>query len=256
MTKENNQQNLLLIILALGFVIVAGAMFFAPNTINLSTGNEQIDTMNVQGSSKISVTPDEAEIYVNIEVIKPTARTAQQSNAQLVNQVKEALLNKGINEKQIETDYFYINPYSEWDYKTGERLDKGYKAIHSMKITSKDIDGLGELIDTAINAGATGVNRVNFMLSDDLRKQVNEEALKEASTDAKEKAESITSALNVKLGKIAMISESNSQYNPYVYYPGGRMDMAAESSKEYDSTSISPQNVDVTAYISINYYIN
>ena len=111
---------------------------------------------------------------------------------------------------------------------------------------------VGDLVDTAVGAGANGVDRVSFSLTKELHKEVTGQALDNASLDAQNKAESVSESLDVKLGKICRISESNFFYEPYDYYPRDA-EMKEMAGAVNEATSISPGEVEVKANIAVEY---
>ncbi len=210
------------------------------------------DTLSVAGNAELTVEPDKAELYVTILTEGKTAKEAQDENKAKANKVINALRRQGITDKNIETYYYNLRKKTEWDPVSRKNVDKGYMLTHTLKVTSTNIDKAGKLVDTAIDAGANGVDRISFGLTDETEKKVRAEALKKASENAKEKAESITTSLNIKLGKITSIQESNVYYTPFEYAPraaGVEMAIAEE-------TPIQPQKVEVRSNINLVFEIN
>ncbi|MBW2965452.1 SIMPL domain-containing protein, partial [Candidatus Woesearchaeota archaeon] len=196
----------------------------------------------------------EAVLYIRVMTEKPTSRTAQDANSQLMNTVKAALENDGVEKSDMETTNYNMYRKQDWN-PTTQKYDYGdYVVQHTLKVTTTDITGVGDLLDTAVNAGANGLDNVQFQLSDAKQEQVNDQALKAAAGKAKEKAESIADSIGVKLGDIVTVSESNVGYTPY-YYPRYAMAEASYDSKGSGAPEISPQSVQVSATVSIVYEI-
>ncbi|GEM_PF-480850 len=216
---------------------------------------EQRDTISVSGSAQIKSAPDTAYVYVGISTLRPTALEAQQENANVINNMTNALMSlSSVRVDKVETDDFSV--YEEREYITNPKENEsnwrslGYRATHTVKVKISDIERAGTIIDVALASGANNVNRVSFELSDAARQQVTNEALKQASQAAKAKAQATTGALGVKLGKITSISTSGTGYYPYSAY------------KSYDSagaaaapTNVAPSDVTVSADVSMTYLI-
>ena len=134
---------------------------------------------------------------------------------------------QGFSDKEIQTQNFNIYPDYEWI--NGKRIDRGFKATHSIKAElSAEVTGK---IREVIDAGAL-VNYINFELSPDLQNQYKSEALKLVSQDAKLKAEAVAEGLNKKLGDLISVSGSDFYYSPWGLYEnsgGGSVAMAKEA---------------------------
>ena len=157
----------------------------------------------------------------------------------------------GIKTGDIETSNYNLRKKTEWDPDTRKNVDKGYMLTHTLKVTTDDIDKAGKIVDTAVDSGANGVDRISFGLTKETEKEVRAEALEKASLAAKEKAQSITSTLNLRLGKITSIQESNFYYTPYDYAP-----KAVFAGAEMEETVVQPQKVDVRSNINLVFEIN
>jgi|SRR3989338_8505470 len=212
----------------------------------------QKDTLSVAGNAELTVAPDQAVLYISILTEGDTAKKAQDSNKAISNKVIDALKKAGIKNEDIETDNYYLYKKTEWEPKLEKVVDKGYELRHTLKVTTTKIDGVGSLVDTAVNTGANGVDRISFGLTKETEKEVRAQALEKASLAAKEKAKSITSTLGLKLGKITSIQESNFYYTPYEYAPraAGMEKLAVEE------TQIQPQKVVVTSNINLVFEIS
>lgn len=207
---------------------------------------QQRNTISVSDSFTMQVEPDLLELYFSIETRADTALGAQQENTRISDSVIAALKNQGIKNHEIETIGYYLSP--EYDWTEGTRDLIGYTQRHSLKVTTQRLDKVGDLIDAATKAGVTDINTVSYTLSREKRDEVIAEALAKAAEKTKVKAQSLATTLGVKLGKVAMVSESNVNYYPYVY-------AMAEKAAGEAAPTIMPQNLEVTAYISLAYEI-
>ena len=244
----------MLVPLALVIAIIVLAVNTKAPDVNISSQPGELrNTISVSGTGTITVSPDEAEVYIRIVTESSNAKAAQDENADITAAVRNALKNKGVSEDDMETSNYYLQPKTSWDRETGESEIYGYKATHQLKITTDDIKNTGKLVDAAVGAGANGLDNVNFKLSDELRAEAYTDALEEASETAADKAEAIADSLTVDLGEIITISESSTSYSPYKYY--GRDDLLVEAAAEAPETVIAPQDVEVDARISLVYEI-
>ncbi len=164
-----------------------------------------------------------------------------------------ALQGYGLSEDQIETTSYYLNEERKWDKESEEYIVTGYILTNTLKVTTSDIENAGEIIDVAVDAGATSVNNVQFTLSRSKESEVKAEVLAVAAEKAKEKAESMVTAVDVALGEIVSITESSYYGWPYpMYRSADSMEMVEDMGA---STSISPEQITVTGTVTLTYAI-
>lgn len=254
MKNMNKKGSIATNLAVLGLII---ALIVSVIGYNFRGGSEQRDTMGVSGSSEISVTPDEAQIYINILTDAKTAKEAQSDNRDTTANVMTALKAAGLKAENIETTGYNLYKRTEWN-KTAERYyEVGYELTNTMKITSSDITNVGSLVDIAINAGANGVDHVSFTLTKEGERKAKAEALLKATQAAKDKANNLADTLDIKLGKVIGVQETNFYYTPYDYYNQGLVNYKADfGMTEAAGNTISPQKVDVRSTVSITYLLN
>ena len=232
-------------------IIVSAGLGGIPGTTVTSTGEVQKNTVSVIGESELDVEPDKAEMFIQIETRADNAKDAEDENSIISNDVIDALKKAGIASDEIETDRFSIYPLYDWD--EGYQNLVGYRAEHTLKITTTDTDKVGIYLDAAVDAGANEVQRVDFGLTREKEKEVYSEALVRASQIAEEKADSIAASLGLRLGNVISVAESSAGYTPYRYYDYGVGEMAVKATGE--STPISPEKITVSGYVSLVYEI-
>jgi uncharacterized protein len=242
-----NMGNILAILAIIGLIIVSGLAILKPQ-------DQTKQTMSVSGNSELSVSPDEAVIYINVITEADTADKAQSDNKATSLKVTDALKKVGIKDSDIETSNYYLNKNQIWNQMTQKYDEKGYILTHTMKVTTTDVENVGKYIDAAVSAGANGIDRITFDLTKATEKDVRSQALTAATVAAKEKAQSIAQTAGIKMGKITSIQESNFYYTPYEYNVG--MNIAPGAAKMDSVNSISPQKVSVTSSIQLIFEIN
>lgn len=208
-------------------------------------------TINTNGQATIKVQPDEAVVYVAVETLKDTAQAAKNSNSEITDKVYAALYKINVPRESIETSYFNI--YEDFDWTQNGQVSKGFKAVHNMKITTKNFDDVGKIIDAVIDAGATRIDSISFDISEERQSELKKQALTEATTDAREKADAMAAGLGAKILGVLSVSDSGYNYMPYPLYAES-MGMKALDDVRV-STEISPQTLEVTANVNVVYEI-
>jgi len=247
-------------IIGLVLIVLVAVSFFAASTAmaqdSTNTTNET-KTISVTGSYQLSMDPDKAEIYLGAETQATTALQSQQDNANIIAAVKNALYAMGLVKADIETTSFSISPVYEYPKPCYEsycplQLPKvvAYRTSHQLKIKTKNIDKVGQYIDAATKAGANDVNYISFGLSDDKQKTLYNQALTEASKNARDKANAIAAGLSVHVKGVLSANEGYVSVTPYY-----RTLSAAAPESGQASTEISAGMIQVSASVSVVYEI-
>ncbi len=210
--------------------------------------------ITVQGSTEFDVAPDLAKIRFRLETLSQTAQDAQLTNREIGNNVMSALKNAGVRDNEISTTDYRVEKVQEWDPTGQKMIDKGYRVSNAFVVSSKDLAKVGTLLDVGIQAGANNVESLSFELSDAKQKEVKTEALSKAATNAREKAEALADGAGVRLGKVLSLSENSYYAQPF--YRGDVMMAKAEmGAPEMPPTAVSPQDVHISAQVSVTYEI-
>lgn len=154
-------------------------------------------TLTVNGEGEVSVMPDQAEITLGVVTEAETVGEAQQNNNEIFSAVIESIKDLGIEEEQIQTITYRIEP--RYDFVDGVQQFRAYEVTHIIKIRIEDITQAGTVIDTAVENGANVINSIQFTVADSTI--LYREALQLAIEDAKGKALAITETLNVSLNE-------------------------------------------------------
>lgn len=241
MVKESLKKTL--IISATIIIVVLILVFTLTNPFSTNT-------INVQGSSTINAMPNLVTIYFNIETSGDTTSEASEANSKIVEQLKSSLILLGIEKEKIISQNY--NVYQEYDWVNNQRVEKGYKATHSIKveISTDESDKIGDIIDAGTKAGA-GINYINFELTSELQNQYKAQAMQFAAEDARMKAEAIAQGLNKKVGRLVSVSTSDFNYSPWGLYEskGLAIDETAEEAK-VAATNIQPGEQEIYGQIT------
>jgi hypothetical protein len=234
-------------ILNVGFVFVVIALLAISMVMGKEdTSSNDLRKVTVNGQYSMDVAPDVAFVYLGITNDALTAKEAGEKNAQVMDKVKKALINAGVNKKDIEVSNYYLNPKYNW--RSGSSTIIGHTASHTLKVKTTDIKEVGKLIDAALGAGANRVNNVQFDLSKEKRQKVNQEILGKAAQDARSKAKILATSLDAKLGKVITITENSYNYRPYYR----TMDNVVSMGKaEIAPTQINPREVKTSANVQV-----
>ena len=204
------------------------AMLLCLAILALGTGAALADgtTLSVTGSGTVLVESDLAIVTVGVQETSKDVLEAQSTVNEKIAAIKQALLDAGVEESEINTDS--INIYANYDYSDNTEVIVGYTARNSLSVRTTDMDNVGSLIDAAFVAGANTLDNVQFTVQDDT--QAREQALTMAVEDARRKADVLASAAGLQGASIESISEGGvSVYDSMRNYAADTV-MAAEES--------------------------
>ncbi|HMB44530.1 MAG TPA: SIMPL domain-containing protein [Candidatus Methanoperedens sp.] len=225
-------------------VIIAGATstyFESPPPNGIMTGSAdkmKIKTIEVSGTGIVSMTPDEAIVYMGVQTKSADAVTSQKDNAARMEKVINALADAGIAKDNMETSSYTMYPVK--DNENGENIT-GYVVSNQLKVTIKDINKTGIVIDKAVKAGANEINSISFTLSDESQQKVREQALKNAVKAARLDADRLAGELGVIIKAPLQVSTG-----------GGIITTPTVEVKSL-ATPIMPAGVTVSAFVSVIY---
>lgn len=178
--------------------------------------NEPQNQFSVSATGKVFARPDIANINIGLKTeIKKTAAEAVKENTDKMNTIIRALKELEIEEKDIQTTNYFLNPVYDWTETTGQRL-KGYEVSQNVTVKIRELEKIGETIAMTTAKGANQVGNISFTIDDEFA--LRNEARDKAIQKAKEKAEQIVAATGMKLGKIVNVYESQSYYPTPINY--------------------------------------
>ena len=184
-------------------------------------------TLTVMGFGDVKAAPDLAFIELAVETTAENAGKATADNASRTTAVIDALKKKIGAKDRITTAGYSLQPQYA-NRRPGSDAPPeitGYVASNRVRVESRDLTRVGELIDAATAAGANRTDGLSFTLEN--RAPSLREALRKAGEEARAQAESIAEALGVKLGEVLNASTAGVP-RPQAFYKE-RMTMAMAS---------------------------
>jgi uncharacterized protein YggE len=206
-------------------------------------------TLSVNGSGKVFLTPDIAYITIGVHTEGATATEAVSDNNEQTQAVISALQSAGIAEKDMQTNNFSIYPQQQYDDQGKPTGEVRYSVDNSVMVTVRNIDTIGDVLDTVVTAGANAINGIQFDVEN--KTAALTEARKAAVADARTKAQELAEAAGVELGDVQSISEYTSG-GPQPMYD---MRAAAPAAEMASSVPVQPGQMLVTLEVSVSFSI-
>jgi len=199
-------------------------------------------SINTTGEAVISVAPDRARIDVGVVTQAETSQAAVAQNAQKLEATLARLRALLGALADIKTISYSLTPNYRYPKEGGEPQITGYSATNIVRVKLDDLTKVGNVIDTATQAGANRIQSLQFTLKDD--QAVQAEALREAARKARRKADTLAAGLNVKIGRILNVSESGQTSIPFRDVAYARAEAA--------SPPIEPGTIEVRATVTLS----
>jgi hypothetical protein len=177
----------------------------------VATSPQAQRSITVVGSGKVSLVPDIAIINVGAEARASTVSSAKSTVDAQIEAITAALEELDVAEKDIQTSHYGIHyerePFPPTAREGGEAADAqgAYLVSNMLRVTVRDVEQAGDVLDAVVAAGANQVYGVTFTVSDDSEWQ--SEARTKAVADAQARAKELATLAGVELGDVLTVSE-------------------------------------------------
>lgn len=162
-------------------------------------------TIAITGEGQIKAAPDEAYLSAGVTTEARTAAAALAANTRAMNAVFETLRKAGIQDKDMQTSGFSVQPQYSTD--KGPQRITGYEVSNNVGVTVESLSTLGATLDALVSSGANNIGDISFGFHDP--KALMQKARAAAVADAMSKADVIAHAAGVSLGAIISINENS-----------------------------------------------
>lgn len=193
--------------------------------------NKYTSTINITAIGEAIAAPDMAIVTSGVVTDGETARDALTANTEAMTALVEVLKQAGVEDKDIQTSGFSVQPnYVHTDKRdeNGYRLPpkiSGYRVSNNVTVRIHNLDSIGKVLDSAVTVGANTINGINFAVAN--TDALMKDARKQAMENAMETAKLYTETAGVSLGNVMNISESqNYAPEPMMKNRGAVMSMA------------------------------
>lgn len=169
-------------------VLAAGAI--------ADSSTSPMHTLHVRGEAQLMVSPDQAAVVLGVTTESSTAKKAMSANNKKMRAITQSLKSLGVKEKDYKTQNFRVQPVwsprprnakSDW-----KSTIVAYRVNNSLRVTTQELDVVGDMIGAATAAGANQVNSIHFSLSNE--RQYRSQAIRQAMANAKEDAQTLANA--------------------------------------------------------------
>ncbi|MBP6924650.1 MAG: SIMPL domain-containing protein, partial [Candidatus Pacebacteria bacterium] len=185
-----------------------------------------------------------------------------------INDIIAYLKEQGVEEKDIKTSGYYLNPRYRYEEQPcsnpglgaydmarnicppAEQVQDGFDVSQSIDVKVRDTAKAGVLIAGVGEKGATNLSGLNFIVDD--TSAVKAEARTKAVADAKAKAEKLAADLGVTLVRITSYYE-NEGYYPEPYY--AKAEMSADMGSGFGGAEMPVGEAETKVQVNISYEV-
>ncbi|MBZ6077129.1 SIMPL domain-containing protein [Microvirga puerhi] len=221
----------------LALLAASTALLLATPVLADNPSTPPVATVSVMGSGEAQLKPDFARLFVAVETQGDTVGKVVEANRASSEEVLARLQSLGVKKEDIRTENFQV-------FQTPARVDNTGKEIktpkftanHRLRITSRDLEGVGRLAGEILASPNMLFQSVAFGL--DKQEEGGDEARRAAVRDAKRQAELYAQASGVTLGRILEIRDGSAQ--PYEAPQGGFRVQAMKAAAPAEEIPIVP----------------
>lgn len=219
-------------------------------------------SISVTGKGEAFAKSDIASFSFSVLAKESTASLAQSKSAESINKILAFLKEKGVEEKDVNTSGYYLNPRyeypksecNEWGYcppTGGEPKLVGYEVSQTVEVKVRKIDDVGMLISGAGELGATNMSGPSFTIDDDSKYIA--EAREKAIADARAQAEVLAKNLGVRIVRMTGFWEE--MPSPYGYGGYAKAEMSMMSADAAIVPEMPAGENQITSTVNIQYEI-
>jgi uncharacterized protein len=214
------------------------------------TANEN-STVFATGSALSRLAPDRVFVSVGVETTDKTANDALSLNSGLMNNIISELRSAGLKPNETSTTFFNIFPLYNYT-EGGTRLNvTGFTVTNTLQIESSNLDNISQWVDTAVASGANSINSIDFSVTEKKLEDTRTKLITDAIDNAKQKAETAASAVQLSItGVKSIVVDGSTISPPPPPQPFFRESISAQGGTSASSTPIIAGEQEVSVTVS------
>jgi len=177
--------------------ISAGAQQPTQPELKVDSSNR---TLTVSATDSVSVEPDQAILHIGFVTQPQDAKGAYADGTRASNAITTALKQAGVAESAIRSESQYLD--RDWSTKLRKYT------LHQDWTVKVAPERAAEILDAAINAGATSSGQIEWTVKDE--KALEAQALDKAAARTRANAEVLAKGMGVRLGTLVYVSNQMS----------------------------------------------
>ncbi|MBS1802192.1 MAG: SIMPL domain-containing protein [Acidobacteria bacterium] len=188
-------------------------------------------TLTVSATDSVSVEPDQAILHIGFVTQPQDAKGAYAEGTRASNAIITALKQAGVAESAIRSESQYLD--RDWSTKLRKYT------LHQDWTVKTAPERAAEILDTAINAGATSSGQIEWTVKDE--KALEAQALDKAAARSRANAEVLAKGMGVRLGTLIYVS--NQMVVPQFPVPMRAYAMKSADAAQQQPLAVEPHQV-------------
>ena len=172
-------------------------------------------TVTVSATGEAGAEPDMARVSSGVTSEADTAREALSRNSAAMKKLIAGMKTAGVDAKDIQTSSFHIEPRYTNPREGQTPVINGYRVTNQVEIRARNLDKLGDLLDTLVTLGANQMSGLSFEVSK--AETLKDEARRSAIANALRRAKLYAEAAGATVGEVIAISEDTGVQGPRPY---------------------------------------
>jgi len=202
-------------------------------------------SIRVSAHATVQVSPDQADVDIGVITRAARSQPAAAANAEQSSRVFAAIRKRLGSDADIRNTGYSIRPvYSQPREPRDESSPTvtGYEVRNIVRVTLNDVMNIDEVIDAATAAGANRVEGVRFSLRDEAA--AHADAMRRAAATARAQADTLASALGVRVVRVLSASEESPPIRPFA-------EVSAAQRGGQSGTPIEIGTIDISATVTL-----
>lgn len=207
-------------------------------------------TLTVSGRGVESIPTTLSQVNVGVEVQGKNVQEVQLEAARRSNAVV-TLIKSRPGVENLQTTGINLNPV--YSYANNVQRITGYSATNTVNFRIYT-DKTGNLLDDVVKAGATRIDGISFVASDEAILQAQKQALQKATQDAQQQANTVLTTLGLKAKEVVSIQINNANPPRPVYREFGDASLMSRQAAPPSTPVVGgEQKVEASVTLQINY---
>ncbi len=198
----------------IGVAIINMFFFVMPAIQKFGESFAPAHTLSVTAEGKTTVSPDIAEVSFSVVSQGANPEKLSSANNDKMSAVINNIKSNGVDEKDIKTTNYDLQPNYSYDKNTGRSYIYGYTLTQTVFVKVRDLKKVATVIAGVTPLGVNQMGNISFKVDDP--DKVLGQAREDAFKKAKAKAMEMASANGASIGRVVSISEN--QNYPIAYF--------------------------------------
>ena len=157
--------------------------------------------------------PNRVEVQFEARAVEHDVTAARRGVAERASDLRRALADAGADDERVRTARFRVRKQPPQPH-GGDERDAGsrpFEAIETVSVTLDDLDALGDLLAAAVDDAGAEIDGVTFTFRTETKRELEREAVADAVTTVRRKAEAAAAAEGATVGGVrSMTTEDRS----------------------------------------------